>query len=93
MMTSFLGHNQLQHCFVLKALFKNPKFTGTLVSTDFATNQTWYVTFATEDDALKAYNFLRDEVKVFKVIFLRKSIRALRLMIFPISRISPSWLG
>ena len=37
------------------------------VSTEFANNQTWYVTFATEDDALKAYSYLRDVVKTFKV--------------------------
>ena len=39
------------------------------VSTEFANNQTWYVTFASEDDALKAYSYLRDEVKTFKVLF------------------------
>lgn len=38
----------------------------TPVATEFANNQTWYVTFATEDDALKAYSYLRDEVKTFK---------------------------
>ena len=37
------------------------------MSTEFANNQTWYVTFATEDDALKAYSYLRDVVKTFKV--------------------------
>ena len=36
------------------------------MSTEFASNQTWYVTFATEDDALKAYQYLRLEVKTFK---------------------------
>ena len=49
-----------------QGLFKGHE-CPTPVATEFANNQTWYVTFATEDDALKAYSYLRDEVKTFKV--------------------------
>ena len=42
---------------------KCPKF----VSVEFALNQTWYVTFASDKDALKAQQYLRDELKEFKV--------------------------
>ena len=63
----------LLFCIILNFYFQSFQglFKGhecpTPVATEFANNQTWYVTFATEDDALKAYSYLRDEVKTFKV--------------------------
>ena len=36
------------------------------VAIEFANNQTWYVTFATENDTLNAYSYLCNEVKTFK---------------------------
>ena len=62
-MSTFL-HNFYFQSF--QGLFKGHE-CPTPVATEFANNQTWYVTFATEDDALKAYSYLRDEVKTFKV--------------------------
>lgn len=38
-----------------------PKF----VSCEFAHNNSWYVTFDTEEDAQKAYCYLREEVRTF----------------------------
>ncbi|XP_064389881.1 la-related protein 4-like [Halichondria panicea] len=35
------------------------------ISCDFAENSCWYVTFASEDDAQKAFAFLREEVRTF----------------------------
>jgi len=49
----------------VEALFKSPKCPGTQLL-EYANNQTWYVTFGTEEDALAAYSYLRDEVKHFK---------------------------
>ena len=42
------------------------------VHVEFAHNQTWYVTFENDTDALRAYQYLREDVKTFKVIFLTK---------------------
>ena len=38
-----------------------PKF----VSCEFAHNNSWYVTFETDEDAQKAYCYIREEIKVF----------------------------
>lgn len=38
-----------------------PKF----VSCEFAHNQSWYVTFETDEDAQRAYRYIREEIKVF----------------------------
>jgi len=39
-----------------------PKF----ISCEFAHNNSWYVTFDTEEDAQKAYCYLREEVRTFR---------------------------
>ena len=49
-----------------QGLFKSPKCPQ-IVSTEFASRDTWYVTFASEDDAIKAYHYLRQDVGTFKV--------------------------
>jgi la-related protein 4 len=38
-----------------------------LISCEFAHNNSWYVTFENDEDAQKAYRFLREEVKEFQV--------------------------
>lgn len=38
-----------------------------LISCEFAHNSSWYVTFESDDDAQKAYRFLREEVREFQV--------------------------
>jgi len=57
----------------IKKLFKGencPPFT----SCEFAHNDSWYVTFESEEDAQKAYRYLREEVCTFlgKPIMVRK---------------------
>ncbi|ENN76054.1 hypothetical protein D910_08074 [Dendroctonus ponderosae] len=37
-----------------------------LISCEFAHNSSWYVTFESDDDAQKAYRFLREEVRLFQ---------------------------
>ena len=37
-----------------------------LISCEFAHNSSWYVTFESDDDAQKAYRFLREEVREFQ---------------------------
>ena len=38
-----------------------------MVSCESAINNAWYVTFDSSEDAQKAYQYLREEVKTFKV--------------------------
>lgn len=38
-----------------------------VISCEFAHNSSWYVTFESDEDAQKAYRFLREEVKEFQV--------------------------
>ncbi len=38
-----------------------------IVSCEFAHNNVWYVTFESDDDAQRAYHYVRDNVKEYKV--------------------------
>ena len=38
-----------------------------LISCEFAHNNSWYVTFESDEDAQRAYRFLREEVREFQV--------------------------
>ncbi|XP_054274575.1 la-related protein 4-like [Macrosteles quadrilineatus] len=49
----------------VKALFSG-KNCPKLISCEFAHNNSWYVTFENDEDAQKAYRFLREEVKEFQ---------------------------
>ncbi|XP_061731163.1 la-related protein 4-like isoform X1 [Nerophis ophidion] len=49
----------------VKALFKSEHCPNVL-SAEFAHNSNWYITFQSDMDALKAYRYLREEVKVFQ---------------------------
>lgn len=56
--------------YLLLVLFQN-LFSGKgcpkLISCEFAHNSSWYVTFENDEDAQKAYRFLREEVREFQV--------------------------
>ncbi|XP_054639818.1 la-related protein 4 isoform X2 [Dunckerocampus dactyliophorus] len=49
----------------VEALFKSQHCPHVL-SAEFAHNSNWYITFQSDMDALKAYRYLREEVKVFQ---------------------------
>lgn len=54
--------------FLLQNLFSGeacPRF----ISCEFAHNSNWYVTFESDEDAQRAYKFLREEVQEFQVLF------------------------
>lgn len=38
-----------------------------MISCEFAINNSWYVTFESDEDAQKAFKYLREEVKEFQV--------------------------
>lgn len=62
------------HGSLLQNLFSGegcPRF----ISCEFAHNSSWYVTFESDEDAQKAYRFLREEVREFQVS-LRRGISA-----------------
>lgn len=40
------------------------------ISCEFAHNNSWYVTFESDEDAQRAYRFLREEVREFQVYFI-----------------------
>ena len=51
---------------IFQKLFDSPKCPN-VVSCESAINNAWYVTFDSSEDAQKAYQYLREEVKTFKV--------------------------
>lgn len=53
----------------VKALFQGENCPA-FISCEFAGNNNWYVTFENDDDAQKAYKYLREEVKEFQVSFV-----------------------
>ncbi|XP_039285897.1 la-related protein Larp4B isoform X1 [Nilaparvata lugens] len=69
----------------VKALFSG-KGCPKLISCEFAHNNSWYVTFENDEDAQKAYRFLREEVREFqgKPIMARIKAKTMnRLTILP----------
>lgn len=68
----------------VKALFQGencPKF----VSCEFAHNNSWYVTFENDEDAQKAYKYLREEIKEFQGKPIMARIKAKPLQRLPIN--------
>jgi len=57
-----------------------------IVSCEFSLNNTWYVTFDTDEDAQRAYRYLREEVREFKGHPIMARIKAK-----PMNRTSSSW--
>ena len=49
----------------MKRLFDSDK-CPVYINCEFAHNNSWYVAFETEEDAQKAYQYLREDVRTFK---------------------------
>ena len=64
MSTNYLQNNNDNTRF--QKLFDSPNCPK-IVSCESAINNAWYVTFDSSEDAQKAYQYLREEVKTFKV--------------------------
>ena len=45
-----------------------------ILSCEFAHNNVWYITFESDDDAQRAYHYVRDHVKEYKVILSKHKI-------------------
>lgn len=63
----------------VKALFAHPNCPK-WISFEYAYNDSWYVTFECEDDAKKAYRYLREEVQSFQGRPLMARIKAKTLL-------------
>lgn len=72
----------------VKALFSGencPKF----VTCEFAHNNSWYVIFDSDDDAQRAYKYLREEVKEFQGRPIMARIKTKPLQRLPVSSAAP----
>lgn len=54
---------------LVQALFKSENCPP-VGNCEYVHNETWYVTFESEENALKAYEYIKEEVKTFKVVIL-----------------------
>ncbi|XP_072747451.1 uncharacterized protein Larp4b isoform X2 [Anoplolepis gracilipes] len=59
-----------------------------LISCEFAHNSSWYVTFESDDDAQKAYRFLREEVREFQGKPIMARIKAKPMNRLPIPTVA-----
>ncbi|KAJ8866018.1 hypothetical protein PR048_033542 [Dryococelus australis] len=72
----------------VKALFSGegcPK----LISCEFAHNNSWYVTFESDEDAQRAYRFLREEVREFQGKPIMARIKAKPMNRLPLPHVPP----
>lgn len=51
----------------VRAIFEKDETLPKMLSCDYAHNNVWYLTFESDDDAQKAYHYIRDHVKEYKV--------------------------
>lgn len=54
---------------VLQNIF-NSENCPRVLSCEFAGNNSWYITFESDDDAQKAFKYLREDVKEFQVCMI-----------------------
>lgn len=57
---------------------------------DPANNDNWFVYFETYEQAQQAYNYLRNEAKVFKGRFIKARLKSRQLIFFPPSVATPT---
>ncbi|XP_075230106.1 la-related protein 4B isoform X5 [Lycorma delicatula] len=72
----------------VKALFSG-KGCPRLISCEFAHNNSWYVTFENDEDAQKAYRFLREEVREFQGKPIMARIKAKPMNRLPMPPVGP----
>uniref|UniRef100_A0A1B6DNY4 HTH La-type RNA-binding domain-containing protein n=1 Tax=Clastoptera arizonana TaxID=38151 RepID=A0A1B6DNY4_9HEMI len=73
----------------VKALFSG-KGCPRLISCEFAHNNSWYVTFENDEDAQRAYRFLREEVREFQGKPIMARIKAKPMNRLPIPPVGPA---
>ncbi|KAL1117218.1 hypothetical protein AAG570_004545 [Ranatra chinensis] len=76
----------------VKALFSG-KGCPKLISCEFAHNNSWYVTFENDEDAQRAYRFLREEVKEFQGKPIMARIKAKPMNRLPMPTVGPGMGG
>lgn len=72
----------------VKGLFSG-KGCPRLISCEFAHNNSWYVTFESDEDAQRAYRFLREEVREFQGKPIMARIKAKPMNRLPIPPVAP----
>ena len=86
--------NPLCVLFFIQALFKSDNCPK-IGYCEFVHNSTWYVNFESEKNAQKAYQYLREEVKTFKVcahnVSFRVTMKFKTLVV--VIRVSLLWQG
>lgn len=80
-MFSLIINNNLLLFLYVKNIFNNENCPR-VISCEFAGNNSWYITFESDEDAQKAFKYLREDVKEFQVCISKKMLSFIILILY-----------